>query len=137
MRDSVVYQRILTTQIALFLQSMPDADLICDATGVGRAVIDSLRAASMKPISITITGGLEVNRISWRDIRVPKTELVSSLIVAAEQLRLKISPQIALREVLEREIASYSPRRTATGNLTFDAEGGEHDDCVMALAIGI
>jgi hypothetical protein len=34
-----------------------DPELVVDATGVGRPVVDHLRAAGLQPIAITITGG--------------------------------------------------------------------------------
>jgi hypothetical protein len=128
---------LIATQIGLVLQVMPDSDLICDGTGVGKAVVDILRREKLRPISITITGGMEVNKPSWNDYRVPKTDLVGALQVAAQEQRIRIAPEIALRDVLEREIAAFTPRRTATGLLTFEGADGEHDDLVMALACGI
>jgi hypothetical protein len=128
---------LIVKQISVFLQVMPDADLIIDGTGVGRAVVDSLRASGMKPISISITPGLEVNKISWREYRVQKPELVTSLIMVAQQLRLKVAPEIKLRETHRTRDCSIYTARTATGIMTFEGVDGEHDDLVMALSCGI
>src|SRR5215469_1988750 len=38
---------------------LPGAELVVDATGVGRPIIDSLRARNRAPVAISITGGSE------------------------------------------------------------------------------
>jgi hypothetical protein len=128
---------LIATQIGLFLQVMPDSDLIVDGTGVGKAVIDILRREKLRPISIVITGGVQFTKVHWNEYHVPKTDLVGALQVVAQEMRVKVAPEIALRDVLEREIAAFTPRRTATGLMTFEGADGEHDDLVMALACGI
>jgi hypothetical protein len=124
-------------QIELFLQDLPDADLVVDATGVGRAVVDLLRNRGMKPIAISITGGEIVNRVSYRDIRVPKVDLVGALIATAQDGRLRVAPELPLRDVLMAEIAAFGPRQTALGHTSFEGRDGVHDDLVLAAAIGI
>ena len=49
--------------------------LIVDATGVGAAVLDHLRAAGLEPVGILIHGGDAVTRGRWV-LRVPKRDLV-------------------------------------------------------------
>ena len=124
-------------QLDAFLDDLPDADLIVDGTGVGRGVIDILRARNLKPIAITITGGFEVVKATHFDYRVPKAELVSSLIASSQEGRLRISPELPLADVLVQEIAAFSPRQTASGHTTFEGRDGVHDDLVLALAIGV
>ena len=128
---------IIGAQIRAILDDMPDADLIVDATGVGRGVIDILRGLGLHPVAITITGGAEINKVSRWDIRVPKAELVSSLIAASQQGRLRIAPALPLRDVLTQEIAAFSPRHTATGLMAYEGKDGAHDDLVLAVAMGI
>ena len=128
---------VIGAQIAAFLEDLPDADLIVDATGVGRGVIDIMRGRSLRPIAITITGGHEVNRVSDFDMRVPKTELVSALIAVSQEDRLRIAPDLKLRDVLTQEIAAFSPRHTATGQTTYEGRDGVHDDLVLAASIGV
>jgi hypothetical protein len=128
---------LIAVQIGLVLQAMPDSDLIVDGTGVGRAVIDILRREKLRPISIVITGGVQFTKVNWNEYHVPKTDLVGALQVVAQEQRIRIAPEIALRDVLEREIAAFTPRRTATGLMTFEGADGEHDDLVMALACGL
>ena len=42
-------------------------------------------------------------------------------------------PGIALRDVMAEEISAFTPRRTATGLMTFEGADGAHDDLVMGL----
>src|SRR5574340_1373871 len=56
------------------------ATLIVDQTGVGRPVVDVLRAIGLQPRGITITGGLSMAQDpNTGDYHVPKRDLVSSL----------------------------------------------------------
>jgi hypothetical protein len=38
---------------------------------------------------------------------------------------------------MAEEISAFTPRRTATGLMTFEGADGAHDDLVMGLAIGV
>lgn len=128
---------VIARQIGVWLEDLPDADLIVDATGVGRGVVDILRSQNLRPIAVTITAGFEVNKVSTWDIRVPKTELVSALIAASQQDRLRVAPTLPLRDVLSQEIAAFSPRHTATGLTTYEGRDGSHDDLVLAVSLGV
>jgi hypothetical protein len=94
-----------------------------------------LTQPKLSPIAITISGGTTVNYQNPWTMSVPKYELVSALHGARD--RLHIAPELPLRDVLSEEIASFQPRKTATGGLTFEAGSGQHDDLVLALSLGI
>ena len=73
---------------------------VVDATGVGRAVVDTLREADVKPmVAVTITGGDTVTR-DGKDYRVPKRDLVSTLQVLLQNDGLKIAEGLKLRDIL-------------------------------------
>ncbi len=44
-------------RIGDLVDKLPGADLVVDATGVGRAVLDQMREAGLAPVAVTITGG--------------------------------------------------------------------------------
>jgi hypothetical protein len=100
--------------------------LVMDATGVGAPVLDLLRRADLgcavEPV--ILTGGERGSRSGgvWR---VPKRDLVTGLLVMLEKRELAISRRVAGAEALAKELASFGARRS-----------GEHDDLVMALALG-
>lgn len=80
--------------------------LVVDATGVGRAVTDMLRAAGLNPVRITITSGIKA--VGTRGVcKVPKQDVVSSLIVALQTNRLKISSPIKHADELRHELEEF------------------------------
>ncbi len=44
-------------RVAAIVETLPGADLLVDATGVGRPVIDQMRETGLEPVPVTITGG--------------------------------------------------------------------------------
>ena len=113
-------------------QEVPD--LIIDATGVGRPVVDLLTQAGLRPISVTITGG-EAETGGVRDWHVPKRVLVSSLQIFLQSDRLKISKALPLAEVLVKELLEFTVKISTSGSTSFEAlRARSHDDLVLATA---
>ena len=110
-----------------------DADLVVDATGVGRPVVDLLRDQGLEVVAVTITSGKAVRQDgdAWH---VPKTELVRALAVAVENGRLKIAQRLALAPVLTGELRAFERTISAGGHTAFEGKG-EHDDLVIAAAL--
>ncbi len=93
--------------------------LILDASGVGDPIFDDLKRVyvDIEPFKFT---------------SLSKTELVQRLIVAVEQRKVAWS---AGWEVLTAEMRRYEYQIGPSGGITYNAPGGYHDDCVMALAL--
>src|SRR5580704_5392283 len=108
--------------------------LVVDATGVGRPVVDLFEAARIYPVAVTLTGGETAVQEGAR-VRVPKRDLVTTVEVLLQERRLKIGQDIPDREALVDELLSFRANVTAHRRDTFGAEGGEHDDLVIALAL--
>ncbi len=117
-----------------------DADLVVDATGVGRPVVDLLRRYGVNPVAVTITGGDAVVR-DGDDLRVPKRDLVAVLQVLLQEGRLKCA-SIPGSEILQSELSNF--RVTVNPTTGHDSYGagpasawreGEHDDLVLAAAL--
>ena len=116
--------------------------LVVDATGVGRPVVDMLRAARLvwQVTAVTITGG---DKQSYRagesdSVNVPKQDLISGLLLALEKDELKIAKKVGEAGTLVRELLDVRMSSSESGRLSFGAEGrGQHDDLVCALAIAI
>jgi hypothetical protein len=132
----VNHTHMVVTRIATLARWAPD--LVVDYTGVGRPVVDMLRAEHLKPIPLLITGGdkatLELG--SWR---VPKRDLVGSLQVLLQTQRLKIAKALVHASTLVDELLNF---RVKIDPLTaHDSYGawreGEHDDLVLALACAV
>jgi hypothetical protein len=124
-----------------------------DETGVGRAVMDILRAMRMpcwlRPI--TTTSGFEPKLEDDGSIRVPKKDLVGALQIVLQGRRIAIATLPArdppagqsgprrgeLSETLRRELQQFRVRVTKAANETFGAESGSHDDLCFALMVAV
>ena len=75
-------------RITALVEKLPDASLVVDATGVGRAVLDYM--TDLEPVAVTITGGqyMSFDGDMWR---VPKKALLRPLVAATEAGRLKVA----------------------------------------------
>jgi hypothetical protein len=112
--------------------------LVCDATGVGRPVLDLVRARGLFPIGVSITAGDAVTRSAADDWRIAKRVLVSGLQVALQTGRLQVAAALPLTQVLVRELSSFSAKISASGSASFEAwREADHDDLVLALAIAV
>lgn len=110
--------------------------LVADATGVGRAVLDLLRAASPFVVrGVTLTGASEAVA-HGKDWSVPKSDLVATLEVALSTRRLHAEPGLALAGELRDELAAFGYEMSSTGRPIYEGKGS-HDDMVIALALGV
>src|SRR5262249_24685629 len=113
-------------------------DLVVDATGVGRPVVDLLRAAKLQPIPVVVHGGGETTVDANGFRRVPKRELVSTAQVALQDARLKFARTLPNINVLLEELLKFEVRITDGGADTYGAwRAGAHDDLVFALALAV
>ena len=107
--------------------------LVVDATGVGRPVLDMLRAAGLDPIAVSITGGRTVT-FDGHMWRVPKRVLIRALVTAFEGGRLKVARGLRYAGALKRELQAFERRINARGHDAYNGSG-EHDDLVVAAAL--
>ncbi len=118
-----------------------NAQIVVDATGVGRPVIDLLKDRGLNSIiPVTITGGEAVTSDfvrGLREWRVPKRDLVGVLQVLLQNGALKIPATIELREELVSELQNFRVKLVAeTGHAVFEHwRSGDHDDLVLSLAL--
>jgi len=111
--------------------------VVADATGVGGAVIDLLRAADLgcELTAVTITGGDRASRSDggWK---VPKRDLVVGLEVMLETGSLRIAAGLRDGETFIKELAGMRVKVSAGGREQFEAwREGTHDDLVLAAAL--
>jgi hypothetical protein len=125
----------IVAHVGRILAHMPaSTELIIDETGVGRPVADLFAYSGISPIRVQITAGTAETRDGMRYF-VPKLVLISRLQALLHQGLLKIQRSLPEAEVLVRELQDFRVQYTATGNLTFNAREGKHDDLVLALAV--
>jgi hypothetical protein len=124
----------VATRIGATMKALPSpGELVVDATGVGRPVLDMLRDAGLDPVAVCITGGRAVtfDGDMWR---VPKRILVQALVTAFEGGWLKVARGLSHAKALTRELHSFERRVNARGHDAYNGVG-EHDDLVIATAL--
>ena len=107
--------------------------LIVDATGVGRAVIDSMRGDGLAPVPVTVHGGQKETH-DENGLHVPKENLVAVLGVLLRKRQLKIRRALPFADALTSELLTFDKDATS-GHLTYEARRGAHDDLVLALSL--
>ena len=116
-------------RVAVLIRALPGLpDLVVDATGVGRPVIDMMRDKGLAPIPVTITAGRGIRQVG-RKWLVPKPILLLPLITAVETGRFKIAAGLPFADVLTAELRAFQRRVTRHANEQFEGRG-EHDDLV-------
>jgi len=97
-----------------------NANILIDSTGVGDPVYDLLKKenANVKPFKFT---------------NPSKENLIRGLMIALEEKSISY-PHI---ETLISELESFEYKIGNTGIMRFGAPDGEHDDCVIGLALAV
>jgi hypothetical protein len=112
----------------------------CDATGVGRPIVDLFRAARVRARlrPVVIHGGEQVTAGEGGEARVPKRLLCSMLQAALQTRRLRIA-NVPERETLTNELLAFRVKvNVATGAESFEAwRERDHDDLVLAVALAV
>lgn len=109
--------------------------IVADATGVGLAIVDSMRAADLPVAGVIITSG-DTERGEGNNWFVPKRELVGVLRILLESGRLQVAPELPDSQTLTRELLAFRVKISAAGNDTYAAwREGAHDDLVLAVAL--
>jgi hypothetical protein len=111
--------------------------VVVDATGVGAAVLDMLRKrgfAECRVVPVMFTSG-ERETFNIDRWHVPKRDLVQGLAVLLEMGGLQVEPMLAEAGALRRELSNV--RWVSAGGADLFGGGRQHDDLVMALALGV
>lgn len=113
--------------------------LVVDQTGVGRPVVDMLRAAGLPGLlAVTITAGDATSR-EGNDYRVPKRELVSVLQVLLQTNRLVVAGGLKEADTLVKELLAFKVKISDKGHDSYGNDWREnpHDDMVLAVALAV
>lgn len=114
--------------------------LVVDATGVGRPVLDSMHLVGMHPVGITITGGSTVSAppagYTVPIIGVPKRDIVSTLVIALQNKRLKIAAGLPFVDALIHELQNFKVSISSSGHDSYSAwRESDHDDLVLSMGV--
>ncbi len=111
--------------------------LMADATGVGRPVVDMLRKSGIRCtlMPVMITGG-QLETLAQGYYHVPKRDLIVGLQTTLQRGGLEIAAALPLAPVLMQELADMRVKITSPGKEQFGAwREGQHDDLVLAVAL--
>jgi hypothetical protein len=126
--DVVQYVRTMMATAPL----VENSKLVIDASGVGRPVFDLFKEAGLKPAGVVITGG-----DGWSEdcgmFRVSKQLLVSQLTRAIHSGAIAIAAAWPEAQALRAELSDFRMNTTVSGNATFGARSGRHDDLAAVL----
>lgn len=115
-----------------------DGYLVLDATGVGRAITDSLKDAAIQAtriVPVTITAGTTATPDGHGGWHVPKKDLVAVMQLLLQGRRLQIASALPEAAILKKELQNFQVKITLAANETFGAwREGQHDDLVLAVA---
>jgi hypothetical protein len=112
--------------------------LVMDATGVGRPLVDMARRAKLNVIPVTITAGVnekfDVETGYWN---VGKGLLVSNIRVHTEPGgKLRVAKDLKDWDILQNEMKTFTNKTTPKGNDVMEAwREQDHDDLFLALAL--
>jgi len=117
------------------LRGSEPARLILDKTGVGAPVADMFKIGPIKPIEITITGGLTASNVPG-GYHVPKRDLVFALLAVFQSGRFKIAEGLPLAKPLLDELTNFKVKINTNGHDSYAAwRETQHDDLVLSASL--
>jgi hypothetical protein len=111
-------------------------ELIVDATGVGKAVVDMLKDRRLAFRAVTLHGG-EKEHFADGSYRVPKKNLVAALEVPFHNGTLKVAEGLPLWPTLREELLNFRRKiNLKTAHESYEHwRDSDHDDLVLATAL--
>lgn len=117
---------------------LAEVRLFMDRTGVGLGFYDLLKEARVQNLNgVQITGSqAEATRqpYGWN---VGKAELVTQVQILLQTRQLQFEQSLPDVALLERELKEFRATINSSGNTSFNAREGQHDDLVLALALAV
>ena len=133
--DQIVDWAVKTINRSEFNRDQPP-EFVLDATGVGVAVNDMLKAKGVRAKAVTITVGEAYSRVGSL-IHIGKARLIGTFLGAFDSGKVRVNPNMPIWPQLEREMLGFRAEMSAQGRAKFEAEQGEHDDMLFSLAMAV
>jgi hypothetical protein len=114
-------------------------ELAIDAGGPGPGVAEMFTSAGLRPIRVTITGGMGSNAKLGGKFNVSQHELVTTLDARLNHDRypLTFSKHSAEGGAFKAEIADFKRNVSAAGRMQYGARQGKHDDMIFAVSLAV
>lgn len=121
----------------IFREGTTDAPkLVVDSTGVGIAVRDMLRQKNVPLVAIMTTAGNALSK-DLDGYHVGKARIYGKFFTVFDDGRIHINKEHPYFAQLYNELKAFKSKLSAAGNALFEAELGEHDDMITALALPV
>lgn len=133
--DQIVDWVIRTLKRPEFNRAQPP-EFLLDATGVGVAVRDMLAAKGVRMKAVTITAGEAFSR-QGPIYHVGKARLIGKFLGAFDAGKVHVNPNMPIWPQVEREMLSFRAEMSSQGRVKLEAEPGENDDMLFALAMTV
>lgn len=133
--DQIVDWAAKTYRKSEFNREQPPHFLL-DATGVGVAVRDMLVTKGVRLKAVTITAGEAITR-QGPIIHVGKARLIGKFLGAFDAGKVHVNPAMPIWPQVEHEMLSFRAEMSAQGRVKMEAEPGENDDMLFALAMAV
>jgi len=112
-----------------------------DSTGIGRAVVDTLREAAGIPAShlmaITITGGAGHDLHQGAQMGTTSKEHLISRLSALSGFQRILLPHTEEAKIAASELRDFQFKVADNATITYAARVGAHDDLVISLALSV
>ena len=99
------------------------APIVCDTTGVGDPIYEALLRVGCSVSKYTLT-------------QASKAALIDNLAILLEQHKVTLPRPTVCPEMID-ELESYQYSVSDSGNAKANAPWGQHDDCVISLALAV
>ncbi|OPY45891.1 MAG: hypothetical protein A4E47_00803 [Methanosaeta sp. PtaU1.Bin028] len=133
--DQIVDWVVRTLKKPEFRRDQPP-EFLLDATGVGVAVRDMLAAKGVRMKAVTITSGETCTR-QGPIYHVGKARMIGTFLGAFDAGKVRINPSMPIWPHLEKEMLGFRAEMSSQGRAKFEAEQGENDDMLFALAMAV
>jgi hypothetical protein len=131
------YPAVVERVVALVARLPRPVYLMVDATGVGRPVVDMLRAAGAAPTPVSITHKGRTVRHETGAWSVPKAVLMERMAMAMDQGRLRIVCDETMGRIFAGEARNFVRTVNKLGHGRYAGRRRSHDDLILAVALAI
>ncbi len=131
----------IVVALARIAEKLTKPVLVVDATGVGEAIVDLFRQATLPVedlVSVTVTGGQEAHKAAWDRWSCPRKDLAGTVQSVLQGRRLRIARGLRESATLTRELAAFRMKSSSPTEETLDAwRQRDQDDLVLAVALAV
>lgn len=113
---------------------------ICDATGLGAPVVESIRRnRHIRVQAVIITGGETLSKPKAEEYHVAKEHLVSTLVNLVQRRKFRVLEGVAHEDEFFEELSVFGYRvNKRTGNTAYEAlKEAVHDDLTIAASLAV